>query len=853
MRLGTLLHFYGQRVRTNLRAEILAGAGIAVGVALLLAIVVANTSIGASAGQISRGIAGDATLQLNARGDGGFPATVLNDATKAPAVEQAAGVLEHRVILAGPHGRRSVLLVGVDLNLLGLGGTLMRSFIARYGLQFGTGLYLPTGIVRQVGLAPAPRGQTPKSEGSVTVRARGSARRAPVAAVLGTDLVGSLSQAGVAIGMLPYVQELTGYTGRLTRILVKPRPGRQDEARRQLAAIGGDDLTVTTPDHESDVLAQAAGPNDQSTNLFAAISALVGLLLAFNAMLLTTPARRREMAELRKHGYTPRQVTSMVIFDALLLGCLASAVGVGLGILLAQTLFGGVPTYLSFAFPLGSQQVIRCEDVLLAVAGGIGATLLSAALPLLDLLPSRSTDAVDFSGGEPGQALGPRARRRGAIAALVLVVVAIVGALAVPSTTVAAIAVLAVATMLVLPMALSGVVSLADRLSRSHASLHLVSVAAIALRSARLRSIALAATGAVAIFGSVAIEGAHRDLETGLHASFSEYLQTTDLWVTTGGDDLTTQSFPTRDGLARIRAVPAVADARAYYGGLFDVGDRRAWLIARPSADRSMLPTEQIAEGNGPTADAALRRGGAVAVSTQIAEQQDVRVGRPIVLATPTGPRSFVLAATLTNLGWGPGAIVINAADYRHFWATQDPTALEVDLRPGADVATAKGAVRDALGPARALTVQTADERVRQYDALARGGLERLTNISTLLLAAAALALATAICAAIWQRRDTFAAYRQYGYRPWQIWSAVMIETGLVLATGCGLGAFVGVGGQWLLSRWLSLTTGFPAPFDLSIPATLLTFLKVSIFALLVVAYPSYRAVRAPRETSVQP
>jgi len=859
--LGALAYFYRQRLRTHLWQEVFAGAGIAVGVALVFAVVVANTSIGASARQISQGIAGEATLQLNARGDRGFPASVWDSVRQIPSVEQSAGVFEHRVILVGTHGRRSVSLVGVDLNLMGMGGSLTRNFVAGYGLSFGTGLFVPETVAKNVGIAPE-RTKTPgPPQRNVEVRLRGQTHRVPVAGVLGPDLVGGLSQAGVVVGMLPYVQELagatgpptrTGVTGRLTRILVKPRPGQEMPARRALAAIAGDRISVTSTDYESHVLSQAAGPNDQSTSLFAAISAVVGFLLAFNAMLLTAPERRRGVAELRKHGYTPGQLAQMVVFDAAMLGVIASAVGVLLGVVLAGTLFGGVPTYLSFAFPLGTQQSFGIATVLVAFVGGIVATVLAAAQPLLDLRPSRPADAVDFEDGEPGQAVSAPVRKRALVVAGTLALVATAIVILVPAATVAAVAALAIATMLALPAVLAGVVRLAAHVSRSRPSLNMLTVAAMALQSARLRSVALAATGAVAVFGSVSIEGAHHDLEQGLHASFSEYLHTSDLWVTTGGDDLTTESFPVRDTAARIRSAVGVASVSEYFGGLSDVGDRRTWVIARPATDKHMLPERQVLTGDPEAANAAVRAGTAVAVSQQIADTQHKSVGDSIKLPTPTGVQSFRLAATLTNLGWGPGAIAMNADAYRRAWETQDPTALEVHLRQGIDPVVGKLSVQAAMRPGRALEVQTASERIRQYDALARGGLERLTLISRLLLAAAALALATATGAAIWQRRDAFAAYRQYGYLPRQIWAAVLLESSLVLATGCGLGAVTGIYGQWLLGRWLSLTTGFPATFSPSLTATLSTFLLVALVALAAVAIPSYRAVREPSEASLQ-
>ena len=64
-------------------------------------------------------------------------------------------------------------------------------------------------------------------------------------------------------------------------------------------------LNVESIDYDEKLFAKAATASNQSTALFAAISALVGFLFAFNAMLLTVPQRRRLIADLRRDGYTP--------------------------------------------------------------------------------------------------------------------------------------------------------------------------------------------------------------------------------------------------------------------------------------------------------------------------------------------------------------------------------------------------------------------------------------------------------------------------------------------------------------------------------------------------------------------
>ncbi|MBA3809580.1 MAG: hypothetical protein H0X28_14495, partial [Solirubrobacterales bacterium] len=72
-----IVHLYRVRLRTRLVQELLAIVGIAVGVALLFASQVANTSLSGSVRQLSSGLVGQSRLQLAARGPNGFDARVL--------------------------------------------------------------------------------------------------------------------------------------------------------------------------------------------------------------------------------------------------------------------------------------------------------------------------------------------------------------------------------------------------------------------------------------------------------------------------------------------------------------------------------------------------------------------------------------------------------------------------------------------------------------------------------------------------------------------------------------------------------------------------------------------------------
>ena len=60
--------------------------------------------------------------------------------------------------------------------------------------------------------------------------------------------------------------------------------------------------------------------SNQSTGLFAAISALVGFLFAFNALLLPSRSAASLIEDLRLDGYTRGMIVEVLLFDALVLG-----------------------------------------------------------------------------------------------------------------------------------------------------------------------------------------------------------------------------------------------------------------------------------------------------------------------------------------------------------------------------------------------------------------------------------------------------------------------------------------------------------------------------------------------------
>ncbi len=841
IRTSMLFHLYRRRLRSHLAQELLAGSGIAVAVALVFGVLVANTSLTGSAGALLQQVIGSARLQLTARSSAGFEQRLADAVERLPGVRSSTAVLRENVSVTGPKGAKAVQMLGVTAGIVNLGSLDTKNF-GTGGFRFSGGLILPALVASEIGAEPGSR---------VTVQATGNSRPVRIGAVLSGSLFGALTSSPVAIALLPVTQRLTGMSGRITQILVQPFPGADRRVAAELRRIAGGRLNVAPADNELHLLGQAIRPNSQSTELFSAISVMVGFLLALNAMLLTMPERRRFVADLRMQGYDRRQVLLLLSFQALALGVMASLVGVALGDALSSTFFHRVPTYLASAFPIGAKQIVHPRTVLAAFGCGVIATVLASLTPTLDLREGRAVDAVFREAGGRGETIGEHATRMLGIAGVASIAVVTALVLVAPGMTIVGGVALALTTLLLIPAMFAGIARALPWMGDHIRSSALI-VAVSELRATSMRAVALAGIAGLAVYGSIAIGGARGDLIRGIDRATAQYFGTADIWVGTGGDIFNVNRFEPKHAVAAIAHAPGVASVRSYQGGLLDVSARRLWIRARSPRDAAMVEASQLLHGGVARATQLLRQGGWAAVSSAFASEHNLHVGDTFSLPTPAGAARFKTAAIMTNSGWPPGTITIDSGDYSRYWQTTDPSALEVNLRPGVSVAAGKRAVTAAIGDRPGLSVRTSVERDKQSEASARQGLETLAEISMLLLIAAGLAVASALSATIWQRRARLASLKIQGYDSHQLWRALLLESAITVGVGCAIGGIVGVYGHALAGRWLTLTTGFPAPFAIAPAQVALTLILITVVALLVMAIPGLAASRVPARAGLQ-
>ena len=148
--------------------------------------------------------------------------------------------------------------------------------------------------------------------------------------------------------------------------------------------------------------------------------------------------------------------------------------------------------------------------------------------------------------------------------------------------------------------------------------------------------------------------------------------------------------------------------------------------------------------------------------------------------------------------------------------------------------------------------METVGERERSFEATAREGLRSLGNISTLLLVTASLAVASALGAAIWQRRGRLGAMKTQGFDSLQLLRSLLMESLLAVVIGGFGGACIGIYGHALANRWLTQSTGFPAPFALGAGQLLVALAVIVAITIAMVALPGWSAAKVPPSMGLQ-
>jgi putative ABC transport system permease protein len=239
----------------------------------------------------------------------------------------------------------------------------------------------------------------------IGVQAEGPIERLRISGLVKFGSVSTIGGATLAGFDLPTAQRLFGKVGRLDEIAVAAKQGvSDDELVSQITAILPPETQVRTAEEQS--RADAEETDEFISFLqgfllaFGGIALFVGSFVIANSLSITIAQRTRELATLRMLGASRRQVLGSIIVEAVVVGVVASVLGLFLGLLLAEGLFG-LFNLVGFTMP-NQGLVFLTRTVVVSLLAGILVTLLASLRPAL-----RATRVPPIAAVREGATLPP--------------------------------------------------------------------------------------------------------------------------------------------------------------------------------------------------------------------------------------------------------------------------------------------------------------------------------------------------------------------------------------------------------------------------------------------------------------
>ena len=568
---------------------------------------------------------------------------------------------------------------------------------------------------------------------------------------------------------------------------------------------------------------------------FAGISLFVSVFIIYNTFAIVLGQRIRELALLRVVGADPRQLRRSILTEAAAVGTVASAVGLGVGLVLViglRAVLGAVGLTLP-----DSPLVLSTRTVVAAATVGIGATLVSAIIParraarVPPVVALRDGARIDAATG----------RRRLLIGVTTTAVGLMIGAWGLfgASTTASVIALLAIGAVatfvgvtLISPLAAGPVARLLGwplrRLSRTPAHLAQENASRNPERTATTAAalmIGLALVAMVLVVGESVKAQLRSTLETSIQG---EYLA--------GGEG--EASFPPAlaDDLAALDVVDEVASFR-YDGAL--LGDEVIDVVGTDLAAASAVLDLGITDGVATDPSVAHP----LLISDEVAADRGFAVGDEVRLdfAGATDQALTVIGVYTDDIVADEGYI-LDLATWDGVGAAGTDTWYALSVIDGTPEAEAEAALATVSDTYPGVEIDTANAFVESMEATIDQALAAVNVLVALAVIIALIGIANTLALSVFERTRELGLLRAVGMSRRQLRRMVRIEAALVALFGAILGVTVGVGFGWASVAALPATV----TSTLAIPAARILILVVVAGAAGVVAAwgPARRASR---------
>jgi len=823
--------------------------GVALGVAMMVAIDVANGSATRAFNLSTTSITGKATHQVTG-GPGGLSSEVYRTLRVDLGLRESAPVVTEIVRAAGAEEPLRVL--GIDpfaeppfrtylndieiesgSNAQGQAFDAVTAFIAQPGTAF-----ISQTLADRLGIGIG---------GSLTVQAGTVTREIRVVGILKpTDKASTQALDDLVLTDISTAQDILQAEGRLTRIDLILPSDRTLELEAAIRAVLPDGVILQPASDAGGALSQMTAAFELNLQALSLLALVVGVFLIYNTVTFNVVQRRASLGILRALGATREQVFGSIVGEALMLGAIGTLGGLGLGIIFGRGAVDLVAQTISNLYFTVSVQGISVEPFTLLKGAfiGIASSVIAAAIPAYDA--TRTPPAGTMRRSDQEDSIRRLLPLITGAAAVLIGLGAVL--LVLPTTNLfisfGALFCVVVGGALFTPIALVLMMrAIEPLLSRWFGILGRMAPRAVE-RSLSRTAIAVAAlTIAVSVIVGVSV------MISSFRNTVADWLETTlgaDIYIssplqavnraTVDIDPLVRQWVAETPGVARVSTGRNVNVVAPDYPDLPPVNLQAIEYDIAP--DRGYVWTAV------PDVTAALEAG-AIMVSEPFAFRRGITPDqRTISLLTDEGARTFEIVAVFYDYTTDQGQVIMLQDLYYTLWDDPYITATAAYIEEGADLMTVVNAIRERLAGY--------DLSVQANRDLRTGVFEVFDDTFSITIALRLLAtlvafigIFSALLALQLENTRQYGVMRAVGMTPFQLWRFTLLQTGLMGGVAGLLALPIGLALAMVLLFVINVRSfGWTMQFYF-IPEEFVQAFAVAVVAAVVAGlYPAFRITR---------
>jgi putative ABC transport system permease protein len=638
-------------------------------------------------------------------------------------------------------------------------------------------------------------------------------------------------------------QELLGLEDRLTRIdLILTDP--EVEA---LKAWLPSNIQIVRASEQAETLNQLTDAFELNLQALSLLALVVGMFLIYNTTMFSVIKRRYIFGIMRTLGATPDQILGLILIESVLVGTIGSLAGLALGVVLGR---GAVllvsQTINDFYFVVNVREVVLTDGTILkGIGAGIFASVLASLGPAFEAARVSPVVALQRSSVETQAS---KWANKAALGGIFLILMGVAILLIIQNSLIASfaglfllligLAALVPAIMVSAMWALRPVLaSVAGPLGRMASGTVVKSLSRTGIAVAALMvslSVAIGVGIMIASFRSTVVDWLGLTLRADVYISAPVVSGTRPMASLPRDLVQPIASLPGVEAVETVRTVTVQSDRGEVLLLAVDARRQRDAELYRFAEGSAQEVWKQVLEG-------------AVIVSEPFAYRYDIpTAGGEITLITDHGERTFEVVGIYYDYSAEQGTVLMNQEVYRKLWDDDSISSLAVFISGDRGIDQIVQDIRSELA-GTGLQIQLNRELREEALVIFDRTFLITSALRILAIVVAFIGVMSALMALQMERAREFATMQALGLTASDLWKLIFMETGLMGATAGILSFPTGVILAIVLIYVINLRS-FGWTIDLSMNMWIfLGALTTAIgAALLAGLYPGWRLVRLP-------